>query len=90
MSAKIYDAQGRWRSKTVGFRISPEEDALLEKAVAISGLTKQDYIMKKLSNRDVVVVGNPRVYKNLRNQLAEVLSELQRIASVGEVSQDLL
>jgi len=90
MSAKIYDGQGRWRSKTVGFRISPEEDAILEKAVAMSGLTKQDYIMKKLSNRDVVVVGNPRVYKNLRNQLAEVFAELQRIESGGRVDDDLL
>ena len=31
MSVKIYDRQGRWRNKTVGFRISPEEDILLEK-----------------------------------------------------------
>jgi len=90
MSAKIYDMQGRWRNKTVGFRISPEEDAMLEKAVAVSGLTKQDYITNKLLNRDVVVVGNPRVYKNLRNQLAEVLTELQRIESGDEVNEDLL
>ena len=90
MSAKIYDGQGRWRSKTVGFRISPEEDALLEKAVAVSGLTKQEYITNKLLNRDVVVVGSPRVYKNLRNQLAEVFAELQRIESGGEIENDLL
>ena len=90
MSAKIYDGKGRLRNKTVGFRISPEDDALLEKAVAISGLTKQDYITKKLLNRDVVVVGNPRVYKNLRNQLAEVYEELQRIESGEQIDDDLL
>ena len=41
-------------------------------------------------NRDVVVQGNPRVFKVLRNQLAYVLAELQRIETVGEVNDELL
>ena len=90
MSLKIFDGQGRWRNKTVAFRISPEEDVLLEKAVALSGLTKQDYIIRRLQSRDVVVQGNPRVYKALRNQLAAALGELQRIAVGETVSADLL
>ena len=79
MSAKNLDSKGRFRAKTIGFRVSPEEDQLINSAVALSGLTKQDYIVKRLLCRDVVVQGNPRVYKALKNQLAEVLSELQRI-----------
>ena len=30
MSAKCLDQQGRWRNKVVAFRMSPEEDELLE------------------------------------------------------------
>ena len=90
MSLKVYDGQGRWRSKTVAFRISPEEDTQLETAVALSGLTKQDYIIRRLQCRDVVVQGNPRVYKALRNQFAAVLEELQRIAAGEPVNADLL
>jgi hypothetical protein len=90
MSLKVYDGQGRWRNKTVAFRISPEEDAQLETTVALSGLTKQDYIIRRLQCRDVVVQGNPRVYKALRNQLVAVLDELQRIAIGESVSADLL
>ena len=41
-------------------------------------------------NRDVVVQGNPRVFKALRNQLTDVLSELQRIEAGGEVNDELL
>ena len=41
MSARSLDGQGRWRNKTVAFRVSPEEDAMIEKRVALSGLTKQ-------------------------------------------------
>jgi uncharacterized protein (DUF1778 family) len=90
MSLKVCDGQGRWRNKTVAFRISPEEDALLETAVALSGLTKQDYIIQRLQCQDVVVIGSPRVYKALRNQLGAVLEELQRIAVGESISADLL
>jgi uncharacterized protein (DUF1778 family) len=90
MSLKVYDSQGRWRNKTVAFRMSPEEDAMLEKAVALSGLTKLDFIIRRLQCRDVIVQGNPRVYKALRNQLAAVLDELQRIAAGESVSADLI
>jgi len=90
MSLKVYDGQGRWRNKTVAFRISPEEDKQLEKAVALSGLTKQDYIIKRLQNKDVVVLGNPRVYKALRNEMTAILSELQHLEKCGDVNEDLL
>lgn len=90
MSAKVLDQQGRWRNKTVAFRVSPEEDEQIEAAVRLSGLTKQDYIIKRLQEKDVVVVGSPRVYKALKNELARVLDELQRIDGGGEVSRDLM
>ena len=79
MSAKNLDKHNRWRNKTVAFRVSPEEDAQIETAVKLTGLTKQDYIIRRLLCRDVVVQGNPRVYKALRDQLAAVLDELHRI-----------
>lgn len=89
MSAKNLDNKGRFRSRTIGFRVSPEEDKLINSAVALSGLTKQDYIVRKLTDRTVTVLPNPRVYKALKNQLAEVLSELQRIEN-GSVDEELL
>ena len=90
MSAKSMDKYNRWRSKTVGFRVSPEEDALIEAAVSLSGLTKQDYVVKKLTDKEIVVMGNPRVFKALKKELAKVLGELERIANAGEVHPDLL
>ena len=90
MSLKNRDEHNRWRNITVGFRVSPEENELLNRAVALSGLPKQEYCYRKCMNRDVVVQGNPRVFKALRNQLADVLAELQRIETVGEVNVELL
>ena len=54
------------------------------------GLTKQDYITRRLINKEVVVQGNPRVYKALRNNLADVLNELRRIEVGGEVNDEFL
>lgn len=90
MSAKNCDRHNRWRSKTIAFRMSPEEDQQLEAFVKISGLTKQDYITTRLLERDVVVDGNPRVYKALKEQFASVLDELRRIESGSSMDADLL
>ena len=56
----------------------------------MTGLTKQDYIIRRLLCKDVVVQGNPRVYKALRNQLAAVLEELQRIEAGVGVNDEML
>ena len=90
MSLKNRDEHNRWRNKTVAFRVSPEEDKQIETYVQLSGLTKQDYITRRLTHRDIVVQGNPRVFKALRNQLAAVLQELQRIEAGSEVNDELL
>ena len=74
----------------MAFRVSVEEDLHLEAIVKLTGLTKQDYIIRQLLCRDVVVQGNTRVYKALRDQLAAVLDELRRIEAGKNVDDELL
>ena len=90
MSAKNRDNKNRWRNITVGFRVSPEENELINKAVALSGLPKQEYCYRRCLNQEIVVQGNPRVYKALRTELAEVLTELKRIEAGNSVDEELL
>ena len=90
MSAKNLDNHNRWRNKTVAFRVSPEEDAQIETFVKLSGLTKQDYITRRLLCRDVVVQGNPRVYKALKNQMAAIYEELKRLEALSPDNDELL
>ncbi len=90
MSVKNNDNKNRFRSKTVGFRVSPEEWKQFEIAVSLSGLNKQDYLIKRIQERDVVINGNPRVYKALRNKLDEVLTELKRIEKTNDDFDELL
>lgn len=90
MSAKNLDKKNRWRNVIVSFRVSPEESEDLNRRVKLSGLNKQDYIIKRLSERDIIVQGNPRVFKALRNQMTEILTELRRIERCSEISDEFL
>jgi hypothetical protein len=90
MSAKNLDKQNRWRNKTVAFRMSSEEAEQLDVNVRLSGLSKQDYLIQRALQREIKVIGNPRVYKALKNTMAEVLEELRRIGVRECVSDDLL
>ncbi|WP_405373545.1 plasmid mobilization protein [Pseudobutyrivibrio sp.] len=90
MSEKNIDKKGRWRSKTIAFRVSPEENEELERMVALSGLTKQDYIISKLEDKKLILIANSRVYKNLISELLEIKNMLQRVIDESEVVQESL
>lgn len=87
---KNLDSKGRWRSVIVSFRVSPEESEDLNTRVRLSGLTKQDYILRRLQEREIVVQPNTRVFKALRNQMTELLVELRRIEGGGNIDDELI
>ena len=89
MSAKVLDTKGRFRGKIVSFRCSEEENAALDVAVQLSGLTKQDYIISRVLQRDIVVQPNPRVYKALKDRLELLLTELKK-SEEAATNSDLL
>lgn len=89
MSAKNRDEHNRWRNITVAFRVSDEENAIINRLVALSGLSKQEYITTRLAQRDVIVYGNPKVYKALKTEMLCIYEELSRISDANEVSYEL-
>lgn len=90
MSKKnVYD-HNRLRSKIVSFRMSPEEAKSLNDFVSVSGLNKQDYLISRVLQTDVIVQGNPRVYKGLRNKLDDIYTELIRIKQCSDADDEFL
>ena len=87
---KKLDAKGRWRNKTTSFMMSPEEREDLDTRVRLSGLTKQEYMVRRLLECDVVVQPSSRIFKALRDQMTEILEELKRIESGASVDDELL
>lgn len=86
---KNTDCKGRLRSKIISFRMSPEENVQLDAFVKISGLTKQDYIISRVLQRDIVVQGSPRTYKALKDQLADVLEKLEQRNDLKDIDETL-
>lgn len=90
MSEKLLDKRGRWRCVTVGFRMSPEENETLNTKVYLSGLTKQDYIISCILEKEIVVQGSPRTYKSLRNTLCSLMKELKENGSFTDEQRETL
>ena len=90
MSAKNYDNHNRFRSQTIAFRVSPEEDKQINIAVSLSGLTKQDYITSKLLDRTINVKASCKVHRAVYDRLSEVLAQLQRINTGETVDEELM
>lgn len=90
MSAKNNDIQGRFRSLTVGFRLSPEEYKVLNEKVKLTGLTKQDYMIACSTDKEIIVQPNTYVYKSLRNNINHFIEVFQTIHQLEELSLDEL
>lgn len=89
MTRKAPDGHGRWRSVTVGFRVSPEEAQLIDAQVAMSGQTKQEYLVNRALVRDVVVMPNSRVQRAMRLEGERIYQELRRIRKGSEIGPEL-
>ena len=88
MSKKNCDKKGRFRSLTIGFRVSPEENEMINRYVELSGLTKQDYLIKNMLHKEIVVMGNPKVYKALQKNLNRIYEEQKRIENISQIDEE--
>ncbi|WP_317856085.1 plasmid mobilization protein [Chakrabartyella piscis] len=79
MSQKAVDQKNRWRSKTVAFRVSPEEWEKIERLVKLSGMSKQGYIMHRLQNTEMTIQASPRVVKALKLELKCIAAQLDNL-----------
>ena len=79
----------RKRSKTMAFLCTPEERKLICEMAAWSGVSRQDYIIAKLTDTQVEVRPSVSVQKALRDSMAGLAKEVRLAASYGEMSESL-
>lgn len=90
MSERIKDEKNRWRNRTVGFRVSPEEWDIFTDKVRLCGYSKkQDYIMECLMHHKITVKGNPLMLTQFRKDLKKILVEMERIKTNNELEKAL-
>lgn len=90
MSRPIVDAKGRRRCKTIAFRMSLAEAEQLDLRVALSGLSKQDYITGCLLEGTFTVVATSRMRKAVKERVGPVVAELRRIRRAGDMDDELV
>ena len=84
MSAKNTDKYNRWRNITIGFRVTPEEAYQIDVEAKTSGMTKQDYIIARLLNKEIVVRPNIRIQHYLEKYLIDLTAELKRLSDLAQ------
>lgn len=82
--------KNRKRNMTIAFRVTPEENELVTLLAKTANMTKQNYIMSKLTDTEIVVHPSTRTYKALKEEMAKVYAELSRIRSASDMSEDLV
>lgn len=90
MSEKRRDSHGRWRNKMIAFRVSPEEDELIDSVVKMLGVSKQYYLTANMLKHTINITPSPRMFKGLRTTLNDIIEELRRIENGEKVDDDLL
>ena len=70
--------------------MSEEEFQELNKRVILSGRQKHDYLIKSVLHQEIVVIGNQVQFNKLKEELNEILTELKRIESAEDITEELL
>ena len=89
MTARTHDDKGRWRNKTVAFRMSPEEAGQLDLLVRLSGISKQDFIIQALTKPEIHVHATVRMRAAIRKEMGPLAAELRRIRRAGDIPAEL-
>lgn len=90
MTARTTDIKGRWRSKTIAFRMSEEEASQLDLLVSLSGLSKQDFIIRALLDPEIHVHATVRMHRAIRKEIGVLTAELRRIRQADDMSDRLM
>jgi hypothetical protein len=69
--------------------VTREQNTEIDELVAISGMTKQDYIVSRLTERSVIVRPNARVQQALARRMDRIYAELRRVERAGDMPADL-
>lgn len=74
----------------VNFRMSPDERKALEERIYLSGLKKQDYMIRSTLYQKIVVVDNQKMFEKFIGELEQIHEKLRKIHDNSEIKIDML
>ena len=87
---KKKDEKARKRNVIMNFRVSPQEKELIEKRIALSGLSKSGFFIQSCMYQKILVKGNVRTYDEMRKQLAVIKEHLSKVESTEDLKLDVM
>ena len=85
---KKKNEKNRKRNTFMNFRVSETERALIEKRIALSGMTKAEFFIQSCLYQAILVRGNIRTFDKIKERLLAIESKLSDMEKNSELSKD--
>jgi hypothetical protein len=89
MTQKVLDRKGRFRNKIISFRASPEEATMLDRKVRLAGVSKQDYLINCILDKEIIVEPNPYVITSIKKEIHRTI-EIEDDLEIREWMEKML
>jgi len=87
---KKRNEKNRKRNTFMNFRVSETERALIEKRIALSGMTKAEFFIQSCLYQAILVRGNIRTFDKIRESLSAIESKLSDMEKNPELTKEEL
>lgn len=89
-SKKKKDEHARVRNQILNFRTTPEERKKIEDRIALSGLTKSEFLIQSCMNQKIVVHGNVKVFAEINKQLSAIMEHITSTDFPNNLDDEIL
>ena len=85
---KKRNEKNRKRNTFLNFRVTEKEKNLIDRRIAISGMTKAEFFIQSCLYQAILVRGNIRTFDKIRERLSAVEIKLSDMEKNPELSKD--
>ena len=85
---KKRNEKNRKRNTFLNFRVTEKEKNLIDRRIAISGITKAEFFIQSCLYQAILVRGNIRTFDKIRERLSAVEIKLSDMEKNPELSKD--
>lgn len=93
ISKKVKDKnkkKNRKRNRILNFRVSEDEYALINKKIEISGLKKQDYFIQMLTQHEITLVSDYRLFDNISKEIFQLARVIKKFGKLEDEEAEIL
>lgn len=85
---KKKNEKNRKRNVFMNFRVSEKERELIERRIALSGMTKAEFFIQSCLYQAILVKGNIKTFDKIRERLSVIEIKLSDMKKNSELSKD--